>query len=160
MFRSGTYQNCRKGNILISDFMWNFNWEMLSRVGLVLNFYTLPNKILYSLCFFQLHGSSSFCLWAGYYRHVLLKKDLHSLDLVWENHLMFSQVPLVVYNELLLKRCISTSSRQFCGFEVNPPDCPQVLLWIAELLLLCADQVVWVSCMQQKFVPSVCPCCQ
>lgn len=52
---------------------------------------------------------------------------------------MFSQVPLVVYNELLLKRCISTSSRQFCGIEVNPPDCPQVLLWIAELLLLYAD---------------------
>lgn len=30
MFRSGIYQNFRKENILVSDFMWNFNWEMLS----------------------------------------------------------------------------------------------------------------------------------
>lgn len=50
---------------------------------------------------------------------------------------MFSQVLLVVYNDLLLKSCIYTSSRQFCGVEVSP-DCPHLLLWIAELLLLYA----------------------
>lgn len=52
---------------------------------------------------------------------------------------MFSQVPLVVYDELLLKSCICTSSGQFCGVEVNPPGCPHVLVWIAELLLLYAN---------------------
>lgn len=52
---------------------------------------------------------------------------------------MLSQVPLVVYDELLLKSCICTSSGQFCGVEVNPPGCPHVLVWIAELLLLYAN---------------------
>lgn len=50
---------------------------------------------------------------------------------------MFSQVPLVVYKDLLLKSSIYTSSRQFCGVEVSP-DSLHVLLWIAELLLLYA----------------------
>lgn len=73
---------------------------------------------------------------------------------------MFNQVPLVVYNELFLKSCIYTSSGQFCGVEVNLPGCPQVLVWIAELLLLYANWTFWVSFMQQKFVPGVCPWCQ
>lgn len=90
----------------------------------------------------------------------MLKRDLHSLDLIWGNHWMFSQVPLVVYNKLLLKSCIYTSSGQFCGVEVNLPGCPQVLVWIAELLLLYANWTFWVSFMQQKFVPRVCPWCQ